>query len=409
MVTPAEPATAARRPAGLPADVHQFTLVAPGIAEIEAGAAPTSAFRALTDIDGEYLLETLGDQDLLGDPDTRLRTFADGSARRTEYLIAARGPAAERLAAAGTGELPAAVAPGDQDPTPAAEDVVGYLRLDLDLLDNTHSCAVEVFVREPWRGRGIGGGLWETGTDLARGAGRSLVQAWVDHATPEGAADVVEPTRSEGAIALDRPARFALSRGLVLEQVERHSVLHVAGRAEQWRTALSEALTTAGREDEVVTWAGATPPELREHIAELMRRMSTDIPLGGLDWEEEAWDAERVRTNEASVLASGRRTFLTTAVRDRSTGVLVGFTRLTIPAGRPAAWQEDTIVMKEHRGRRIGTVLKLANQLALLEQHPDALRIHTWNAYENRHMLDVNHAVGFELASLHGAWQGRLD
>ncbi|MGC5617589.1 GNAT family N-acetyltransferase [Georgenia sp. Z1491] len=403
------PATTAPtvRPDGLPAGVHLLHLVAPAAEEIAAGATPSAAFRALTDIDAEYLLERLGDTDLLGDPATRLGAYADQSSVRRVVIVAATGPVAERLAAGGTA-APAAVASGADDPGPEAHDVLGYLAMDLELRDNTRTCGVELFTRVAHRGQGIGDALWRAATDVARAEGRSVVQAWVDHEPPAGDAEPIRPTRSEGAIARDAAARFCTDRGLVLEQVERHSVLHVAGRERAWRGALDQARGWTAPTDEIVTWVGATPEAELAHIAELMRRMSTDVPLGGLDWEEEAWDAERVRTTEAARLASGHRTYLVSAVRDTTTRALVAFSKLTVPLGRPAAWQDETLVMKEHRGRRLGTVVKLVNQLALLERFPDVERIHTWNAAENRHMLDVNHAVGFELASLSGAWQGPL-
>lgn len=399
---------AIKRPATLPGGVHLFTLVPPSQDDIEAGVEPTGTQRALTDIDGEYLLERLGDTDLNGDPDTRLRGMADRTSVRRETVVAAHGPVADRLAAAGTTALPAATLPGEEDPTPAADDVLGYTGVGLDLLDNTHTFGIEVFTRAPYRRRGIGSALWGAGTGIGRADGRTTIQSWLDHEVPDEGAERLEPTGSEGAIGVDDAARFALDRGLVLEQVECHSVLRVAGRAERWRADLDEALAHATATDEIVTWADATPEADLEHMAELKRRMSTDVPLGGLDLEEEAWDAERVRIQEATQLAAGQRKYLTTAVRDTSTGVLVAFSRITIPVGRPAAWQDDTLVMKEHRGRRLGTVVKLVNQLALLEQYPGVERIHTWNAFENRHMLAVNHAVGFELASLGGAWQGLL-
>ncbi|MGO1511066.1 MAG: GNAT family N-acetyltransferase, partial [Actinomycetales bacterium] len=313
-------------------------------------------------------------------------------------------------AASGRAELrvPAAVVPGDEDRTPPADEVVAYGEASFDQLDNTSSCALEVFVRPAHRGKGLGRFLADRLTDIAREAGRTTVQTWADHASPGDGLEPLAPSTGAGAIGLDRSARFARARGMRLEQVERHSVLQVDGWPERWREALDEALTHTLPTDEVLTFEGPTPEEELEHIAELMRRMSTDIPLGGLDWEEEVWDADRVRRADANSLSSGHRRQLRTVVRDMTTGALVAHSILVVPVGRPVAWQGDTLVMKEHRGRRLGTIVKLANQLALLEQFPGTERIHTWNAVENSHMLDVNHAMGFELVALEGAWQGRI-
>lgn len=393
---------------GLPGGVHLFDIEPLDADQLAEAAGLTSAFRAMIDVDGEYLLELFGDTDLLGSADVMARALADRTSVARLYTVAATGPVAGALAARGVSTLPAVVMPGEEDPTPAVTDVVGYLAADFDQLDNTSSFGVEILVRSAHRRRGIGTALWRRATDEGRAQGRTVVQAWVDHQVPDGTGPSLRPEKSEGEIALDVPAVFARRRGLALEQVERHSVLTTAGRKDEWEAALAEAMTRAADTDVAVTWEGYTPEEDLEHLALLMRRMSTDVPLGGLDWEEEAWDAKRVRSSEEVSMGSGQRSRLTTAIRDTSTGALVAFSQIAIPLGTGAAWQNETLVMKEHRGRRLGTIVKLVNQLALLEKFPDVERIHTWNAVENSHMLDVNIAVGFELASLAGAWQGRL-
>jgi hypothetical protein len=65
-------------------------------------------------------------------------------------------------------------------------------------------------------------------------------------------------------------------------------------------------------------------------------------------------------------------------------------------------------VMREHRGHRLGMVLKLANIAYLDETFPGHPAITTFNAEENRPMLDVNEAVGFVPFTYEGAWQKKL-
>ncbi|MBD4636278.1 GNAT family N-acetyltransferase, partial [Xanthomonas citri pv. citri] len=57
--------------------------------------------------------------------------------------------------------------------------------------------------------------------------------------------------------------------------------------------------------------------------------------------------------------------------------------------------QWDTIVLPEHRGHRLGMRVKAANLIAVRDALPGARAIITGNAEENRHMLDVNEALGF--------------
>jgi hypothetical protein len=66
--------------------------------------------------------------------------------------------------------------------------------------------------------------------------------------------------------------------------------------------------------------------------------------------------------------------------------------------------QHNTIVLKEHRGHRLGMLLKVANIRRLQSMAPGHPSIITFNAEENRHMLDVNEAVGFEPMGYEGAW-----
>ena len=140
----------------------------------------------------------------------------------------------------------------------------------------------------------------------------------------------------------------------------------------------------------------------------LARRMSTDAPLGELELGEEEWDEERVRGEDERTRAMGRRV-VATYVRHLSSGRLVGFTSVEVPRDAPAlGYQQDTLVLREHRGHGLGLALKLANHRALAEALPGVLRVRTWNAVENVHMLAVNTALGFRPSGYTREWQKHL-
>ncbi len=141
----------------------------------------------------------------------------------------------------------------------------------------------------------------------------------------------------------------------------------------------------------------------------LYTRMSTDAPSAGLEEPEDVWTVERLLdTEEKSALSP--RSELVAVVEHVPTGRLVGYTELSVPAelDRPVS-QEDTLVLREHRGRRLGMLLKVGNLLHLQRERPGHPSVTTFNAEENRHMLSVNERVGFVPIAYEGGWKKVLD
>jgi RimJ/RimL family protein N-acetyltransferase len=132
--------------------------------------------------------------------------------------------------------------------------------------------------------------------------------------------------------------------------------------------------------------------------------MSTDVPVGEQEVDEEVWDTERVRALEASLAAQNRAKVITVARHDASDR-LIGFTEVAIPLGAPeSAWQHDTLVVREHRGHGLGFALKVANLLAVQERYSAVRRINTWNAEENAPMIAVNEEIGCRVEAHSAYW-----
>jgi len=126
-----------------------------------------------------------------------------------------------------------------------------------------------------------------------------------------------------------------------------------------------------------------------------------DAPNDDLDIEDEVWDVARARAFEQCMLNRGFDVVRLVAVR-RSDGVLGGFTVMVLEDERPTlGFQEDTGVVGEHRGHRIGIRLKVEMLQLMRDRHPQVEQIDTWNAESNGPMIAVNDALGCQVLA-HG-------
>lgn len=250
------------------------------------------------------------------------------------------------------------------------------------------------------RGAGLGTQLADLLERLAVGAGAPVLKVTLPHAFTSAGERIVAATGVGDVPADDPGARFLRARGYVLEQVARISLLDLAG--------IERHLPPPRVADdyELVEWSGPTPDEHAADVAVLRTRMSTDAPLGGLVMVVDEWDAARVREHDARIVESGR-TMCTAAARHVASGRLVGYSEVAVTGEDPVATQEDTLVLREHRGHGLGMRLKTATSAALRREAPHVTAVVTWNAEENRPMLDVNEALGFRAIGYEGSWQKR--
>jgi RimJ/RimL family protein N-acetyltransferase len=122
-----------------------------------------------------------------------------------------------------------------------------------------------------------------------------------------------------------------------------------------------------------------------------------DAPTDDIDWEDEVFSPERLRDFERSLAEHGRRVYRL-AARHRATGDLAGQTIVAVDTELPwLGHQLDTSVLREHRGHRLGLLLKGTMLHWLAEEEPQLLEIDTWNAASNDHMIAVNEALGYRV------------
>jgi GNAT superfamily N-acetyltransferase len=267
--------------------------------------------------------------------------------------------------------------------------VVGALRLILPLQDNQDVAVVDLAVHPRHRRRGIGQTLYDEALRVVAAAGRTAMITEVDEPGPGTA-----PGRE-----------FALRRGWTCDLLETRRDL-LLPPDEQRLAALEADARTASRGYELVLWRNRTPDALLADRAMLERRMSTDAPHGDLPVGEEHWDSARVREYEAAQEARGRTVLSAGAVLD---GRLVAFTDLQVPDADPTrAHQAGTLVLREHRGQRLGALMKVAVLRALIAAYPEVRRITTYNAEFNGPMVAVNEALGFRPVGELSTWSRQL-
>ena len=251
------------------------------------------------------------------------------------------------------------------------ERIVGIAELGYSLQDNPHLADLEVTVRPAHRRRGIGRALYGEASARRREAGRTSACAEVNLVGD-----------------LDGPLLFARAMGGQSVHEEDHLMLELPLADER----VSELTAKVVSDYDIVTWQGRCPDELIDAYAEMRTQMNQDVPVGELDWEAVVMTPERIRAGEERLAKS--YDILVAAAR-RADGVLGGYSLVFVAHQSTQVLQDDTLVMPEHRGHRLGLALKLATYAVIVAEHPERTTMHTWTDPENHAMHATNTAFGY--------------
>ncbi|MFE7404638.1 GNAT family N-acetyltransferase [Isoptericola sp. NPDC057559] len=288
-----------------------------------------------------------------------------------------------------------------EDGADGAPRVVGHGVLMLPVTDNRHLAVPRIAVLPSHRGRGIGSAIADRLRRVALTEGRTTVFAEVEFAAEpaQGAPDALAPKEGDGHVSADLPGmRFARRAGLALELVARRSVLDVPLPDDVVDRFVADAAAHAGDAYRVHTWQDPAPERWVEQLAGLERSLSEDEPNGGLELEAEQWDGRRIRDEETKRAERGKSGLVAVA-EHVATGTLAGMTLLVFAHDRPELTEQDsTVVLPEHRGHRLGMLLKAVNLREHTRVRPGTRRISTWNNETNAPMLAINVALGFRPA-----------
>lgn len=285
-------------------------------------------------------------------------------------------------------------------------EVVGRAVVDVPHDDGSRVVIATIELLPRVWGQGIGTAVLPHIEAIARDHGRSVIQNWTEQQASDGPR--VDAPTGFGSVPRDHVARFLQNNGFGLEQVYRVSHLALSAQVHAHVDTLLAEARVAASEYRIVHWISPTPAAFIDDYAWLKSRMSTDAPSAGLETDEEKWDARRVTEMEERV-AEMEQTILVVAAEHIGSGRLSAFTELGIGSDHGGTThQNDTLVLKEHRGHRLGMLLKCEALRLWRELMPASTRIITYNAEENRPMLAINEAIGFHAVAYEGVWKKEL-
>jgi RimJ/RimL family protein N-acetyltransferase len=258
---------------------------------------------------------------------------------------------------------------------------VAYGTVRLPLRDNLSNATVSISVLPSRRSQGIGTAFATEIFSFIRNEGRTSAVWTVGSPLNEDSRGCAFSRALGARNVLSRLRRELDLTAVDVRELDNRVHVEIGGRDSGY---------------EIVTWIDRAPDHLVEGVAQLVGRMSTDTPRGGLSWESEVWDVSRWREKEADAFHSGRGRVAAGAV-DRS-GDLVAFTDIGVWKQEPnVAEQWNTIVEPDHRGHRLGLAVKFANLRHLRLEVPETQRLETWNADENTRMIAINELLGFHI------------
>jgi RimJ/RimL family protein N-acetyltransferase len=269
------------------------------------------------------------------------------------------------------------------------DEPVGVLDVDLPSRDNLHLVWGAVTVHPDHRRRGHGTAMMTELLRRAAEAGRGTV--WI------------------GAVEDDPAARaFAERFGFryASHDARRRQVLADVDGAELDR--LHDAALAMATDYDLERYVPPVPDDVLTDLVEVTEAIN-DAPMGDLTYEDEKFDLQRLKDLETARAGRGDRVYRL-AARHRESGRFGGHTLVIVNPLRPnRAGQGDTAVHRDHRGHRLGMLLKIEMMRWLAEVEPQVDVVETWNNADNSYMINVNEAIGYRLSQVFAMYERNLD
>lgn len=262
---------------------------------------------------------------------------------------------------------------------------IGVGSAHVPLRENLDNLDLGVSVHPEWRGRGVGTALAEECVKIGGDAGRTKV-TWWENVALDG--DVDSPEFPANRLA----RRLGLERRNV-SVCRRLDLPLPRGLLDGLAAEAAPYVERSGCE--VLIWRGSVPAEHRAAYGALLTQLELDEPDEEIDREVQQFDEERMAM--LSKRHEQRGTDLITAVAVAPDGTMVGNSELQFSKepGTSVVWQENTLVMPDWRGHRLGLAMKTATHRLLSDVLPEATACITWNSHVNDQMIAINERLGY--------------
>ena len=261
--------------------------------------------------------------------------------------------------------------------------VAGWYRLELPDLENLDQAELVLVVHPAQRRRGLGRALLQHAAARAAEQGRSVLNGGTRGGTGGEA--------------------FARAMGADPGLVDVQRVMDVRAMADEQLARLRETAEQAAAGYSLMSWTGLVPEDFLDQAAALFAALN-DAPHDP-HVAPAVWDAQRVRERVNDLRPHyGMRIYAIAAVQ-ADTGAPAALTEVAVDPADPG-WghQMLTGVTREHRGHRLGLLVKTAMVEWLRAAEPQLERIQTWNAESNRYMIAVNEALGYTILGQPANW-----
>jgi GNAT superfamily N-acetyltransferase len=266
-------------------------------------------------------------------------------------------------------------------------DAVGLANYFVSTWDNQHLAWMSVRIHPEHRRSGHGSAVVDRMLERARAEGR----------------------RTLGIDGWDSPAVAAFGARHGFEVASRGVVRRQVLAEVDW--ALVEALHKEAADHAspytLERWLDLSNPVQLGQLSDIIGAIN-DAPNDDLDFEDEVFPPERIGRYEQAQAAQGHLLHRVVA-RHRETGRLAGNTVVVVFQERPTLGeQHDTSVLREHRGHRLGLLLKTEMLLWLREAQPRLATFDTGNAATNDHMIGINEQLGYHVMATELELQRRV-